>query len=118
MEATIASEDSVEFLGVRGAFVRAAVVERKGAVDHTIGILVVGDLVTFRFDDGRVERRSVRRMDISLFDAALAAPIADLPAELVPFARRGSGGEICVALRAFRQGERVRIVANRIEEMI
>lgn len=117
MEATIASDDSVELLGHRGAFVRVAVVERKGPIERPIGVVVFGDLVTFRLDDGAEEQHLVRRMEVSLFHDVPALAIADLPAELVPFVRSGTGGDICVAVRAFRCGERVRIENGRIEEL-
>lgn len=117
MEATITSEDSVDLLGHRGAFVRVCVLETRGAVVRALGVVVFGDLVTFRTDEGRVLRLAVRRMDVSLFHEPNVEPIRDLPAELVPLAQRGTGGEIGVSIRAFRRGERVRLVGERIEEL-
>ena len=117
MEATITSEDSIELLGRRGAFLRIAVLEMKGIVARELGVIVLGDLVTFRTDDARELRLAVRRLSVSLFYDVAPEPIADLPAELVPLAQRGTGGEICVSIRAFRSGERVRLVGERIEEL-
>ncbi len=117
MEATIVSEDSVEVLGQRGAFVRVCVLEKKGFVTRELGVIVFGDLVTFRTDGGGEKRLAVRRCEISLFHAAKVEPIADTPAELVPLAQRGTGGEICVSIRAFRSGERVRLVGERPERI-
>jgi hypothetical protein len=102
--ATVVSDDVARapFSGVRAAVV---VVEAlKG--DEVMGLVVVGDLLRLRWDEGELE--IVARRATYSFTSMWQAPPAPerVPAELVPMLQRGA---TAFRERVIRRGDRLRV---------
>jgi hypothetical protein len=125
LRATIVSPSSIvsPLSGTRGAVLHVELVERftdergggeEGSdMDQSLGVLIVGDVVTLRDEDGDeiaiVARRA--RVEPSLPRRG-GTPLTRVPPEVVPILQRASGrGVVCYRELLLREGEAVRLKA-------
>lgn len=127
LRATILSPSSIvsPFTGMRAAVLHVELLERftteRGAgdgpmvseMDRSLGILVVGDVVTLRDDDGDEINVVARRARVDpLLPRRGGTPLTRVPPEVVPMLQRASGrGVVCYRELLLRQGKAVRLKA-------
>ena len=124
MDVTVISGDDAESPATRGraAFFRIEIVERRVRGETSLGVIVVGDVVTLRGDDGREHRVVVRRAELAFVTDPVEVPLDVLPPELAGVGLRASGfGTLVCREHAVPSGSRLRLQlapAVRLEEVV
>jgi hypothetical protein len=126
--ATVASSNAIvsPFTGLRGAILHVELVERFPRPNEggrysedledqyqSLGVVVLGDVVTLRDEDGDEINLVVgrTRVDPSLPRRG-GTPLSRAPAEVVPLLQRATGrGVVCYRELLLREGESVRLKA-------
>jgi len=94
--------------GLRGAFVHVTVLEARGAAIEVIGAITLGDLVRFRFGDGRAIDVVVRRATC-VFPEGRTAVLVHMPPEIVAVCARARGGVLHTREHVVRRGDAIRV---------